>query len=139
MRLSYRGVQYDDESIPVDLVDRGIYGQYRGQSIAFTYPRHIPVPQATVRLQYRGLAYQTTATGGVVPVATVHPEIAPGEQAVAVPSSLRSRVRQMQASEVTKVHLASIRQRLQHRIDVAKAKGDATLLNELEKEMHLLA
>jgi len=139
MRLSYRGVQYDHESIPVDLVDRGISGQYRGQSFAFTYPRHIPVPQATVRLQYRGLAYQSTATGGVAPVGAAHPELAPGEQAVAVPLSLKSRVRQVQASEITKVHLESIRQRLQHRIDVAKANGDATLLNELEKEMHLLA
>lgn len=140
MRLSYRGAQYDHEFTPVDLVDSGISGQYRGQTFNFAYPRHIPVPQATVRLKYRGIAYQTTATGSVASVpATAHPELAPGEQAMAVPLSLKSRVRQMQTSEISKTHLESIRQRLQHRMDVAKAKGDTNLLHELEKEMHLFA
>jgi hypothetical protein len=140
MRLSYRGVHYHHEPTPVDLVESGISGQHRGQAFAFTYPRHIPVPQPTVQLKYRNVAYQTTATGTITSVpAGVHPELAAGERTVAIPLPLKSRIRQVQNSDLTKVHLENIRQRLQHRINVAKDSGDTTLLRELEKEMHLFA
>lgn len=138
MRLSYRGIHYDHKPTPVDLVDSSMTGQYRGQTFAFTYPRHIPVPQSAVALKYRGIAYQTTAIGSIESVpATAHPELAAGERAVAVPLPLKSYLRRLQSNDLSQVHLESIRQRLQHRIDVAKANGDTNLLDELEKEMHL--
>lgn len=140
MRLSYRGAPYEYEPTPVDLVNSGISGQYRGQTFTFTYPRHIPVPQSAVALKYRGIAYQTTAIGSIESVpATAHPEVAAGERAVAIPLPLKSHLRRLPTSDLSQVHLESIRQRLQHRIDVAKANGDANLLDELEKEMHLFA
>jgi hypothetical protein len=140
MRLSYRGAQYQQQPTPVDLIDSGISGQYRGQHYTVAYPRHISIPQPTATLKYRGTAYQTTATGGISPVpATVHPEMATNERAVAIPLPLKSQLRYLQANEAARVHLETIRQRLQHRIEVAKAKGDTTLLHELEKELHLFA
>lgn len=143
MRLSYRGASYDHEPTPVEPIDSGISGQYRGQTFTFTYPRHIPVPQSAVQLKYRGVAYQTTAAGQVESVSAAHPELHPelsrGERAVTIPLPLKSRVRSLPANDVAKVHSENIRQRLQHRIDVAKANGDTHLLSELEKEMHLFA
>lgn len=140
MRLSYRGAQYHHEPTPVDLIDSGISGQYRGQTLNFAYPRHIPVPQPTIQLQYRGVPYRTTATGKIESAAPVHPEMAAGEQAVAIPLPPRSRARSLPVDDITAtVHLKNIRQRLQHRMDVAKANGDTNLLHELEKEMHLFA
>lgn len=140
MRLSYRGAHYEYEPTPVDLVDSGISGQYRGQSFTFAYPRHVPVPQTAALLKYRGVSYRTTATGKIESApATAHPELAPGERAVAIPLPLKSRIRHLPTSDSAQVHLENIRQRLQHRIDVAKAKGDTNLLHQLEEEMHLFA
>ncbi|WAL58309.1 DUF4278 domain-containing protein [Thermocoleostomius sinensis] len=140
MRLSYRGAHYQHQPTPVDLIDSGVSAQYRGQHYTVAYPRHIPVPQPTANLKYRGATYQTTKAGRVYPVsATVHPEMAATDRAVAIPLPLKTQLRQRQTNEVARVHLETIRQRLHHRIEVAKAKGDSTLLHELEKELHLFA
>lgn len=139
MRLSYRGAVYHHEPTSIDRVDSGISGQYRGQTCNFAYPRHIPVPQAAVALNYRGVSYQTIETGDIASAPATHPELISGEQAVVVRLPLRSYARRLQTSEITAVHLENIRQRLQHRLDVAKASGDTNLLHELEKEMHLFA
>jgi hypothetical protein len=135
MRLSYRGAHYSYQPTPVDLVDSGIVGQYRGRRHAVDYPRHIPVPQPTAVLQYRGVPYQTTETGSICPVARVER----GDRAVAMPLPPQTKIHQQQISEANKIHRETIRQRLQHRIDVAKAKGDTVLLHELERELHLFA
>lgn len=146
MKLSYRGAHYDHQPTPVDMVDSGVSGQYRGQQLRFTYPRHVPVPQPVANLKYRGVAYQTTATGGANPlaqssgtVAGAHPELSAGERPVSIDLPLAAQVRRLQASELARVHLENIRQRLQHRIEVAKAKGDTRLLHELEREMQRFA
>jgi hypothetical protein len=120
-------------------MDSGISGQYRGQHYTVAYPRHIPVPQPTATLKYRGATYQTTAAGGIQVPTAVHPEMAMTDRAVVMPQPLRTQIRQFQANEAARVHLETIRQRLQHRIEVARAKGDTTLLHELEKELHLFA
>jgi hypothetical protein len=140
MRLSYRGAQYQHQPSSVDLTDSGVSAQYRGQHYTVAYPHHVSVPQPTATLKYRGATYQTTKTGGIRSIpAAVHPEMAATDRAVSIPLPLQTQLRQLQANEAARVHLETIRQRLQHRIEVAKARGDTTLLHELEKELHLFA
>lgn len=140
MRLSYRGVHYHHQPTPVDLVDSGTLGQYRGQQVNFSYPRHIPVPQPVIRMKYRGAEYCTTPTGGTqsIPHPHLHPEMALGEQGVFVPLPLASKVRRVESPDLNNTHLENIRKRLQHRIEVARAKGDKALLSQLEQENRLL-
>jgi Domain of unknown function (DUF4278) len=145
MRLVYRNAGYDYEPVPVDMVESGVSGQYRGQSFQFQYPRHIPVPQPVLNLKYRGVAYQTAADGSTTTVAPAKPaasSVAPAK----VPAEATSRQlhpaffsRQSMVGEVANTHRQNIQRRLQHRLEVAKAKGDAALINQLEQEMRLIA
>ncbi|GAB4378253.1 MAG: hypothetical protein Kow00121_29640 [Elainellaceae cyanobacterium] len=140
MKLTYRGVQYDYQPTSVDFVDSGLSGQYRGQRVNFTYPRHVPVPQTVATLRYRGVTYSTTANGGTkVMVQSAHPEMAPGEKPIVVALPLATQLRRLNDSESTKVHVENIRKRLQHRIEVAKATGNEKLLHQLEDEMQMFA
>ncbi|WP_416676151.1 DUF4278 domain-containing protein [Egbenema bharatensis] len=139
MKLSYRGTSYSYQPTPVDMVDSGIPVKFRGQQYHLSYLRHIPVPQAVSTLKYRGVSYQTTETGEIQP-------IAPGTRRVtalagkAVPLPLATQVRRrLLPEDAQRVHQETIRQRLQHRIDVAKARGDEQLLHQLEDELHRFA
>lgn len=137
MKLSYRGVHYEAPLTAVEGVERGITGNYRGQTVHFTYPRHIPV-QPILDLKYRGTAYRTTASGGV------EAGIADAIQ-VASPNGLETRPalatipaamsRHAKMDEVNRVHRDNIYRQLQHRIDVARARGDQSLIQLLEREM----
>lgn len=129
MQLSYRGKQYTHDAAPVDMVDSGLVGVYRGQTVHFSYPRHLPGPQPTHRLMYRGVAYQT----GTADVRSVEQPAAVAP--VAAPSCLRVPTRPHRTSEYDKVHQLNIQRRLQHRIEVAKARGDQQLLNLLQHEL----
>lgn len=42
--------------------------------------------------------------------------------------------RQQRFQEATKTHRANIQKSLEHRLEVAKAKGDETLIRQLEAE-----
>lgn len=131
MRLSYRGTPYDVESVPLELIDSGMVGQYRGHQIHFNYARHIPVPQPVQMLSYRGAAYHTTATGSIEPIATARRQ----RSAVTAEPAWTIADRAAHIAELERVHRLNIQRRLQHRIEVAKAKGDTLLLNQLEQEM----
>jgi hypothetical protein len=140
MKLSYRGVRYDSVSTPIDMVESEGVGHYRGSSFHFAYPRHIPVPQPALELKYRGVAYQTTATGGAESISPAVRAARAAVRDVFRPSGVdqaRSAIRARQAilGEVAKVHRQNIERSLQHRIEVAKARGDQNLVNILEREM----
>ncbi len=134
MQLSYRGSHYDLDAPFTEMVDSGMKGVYRGQAFPITYPRHIPV-QPSHQLKYRGSAYRTTATGGTASV--VRPPIAavPAAKLSAPSTYLWGQACKIQTPDLEKMHKLHIQQRLQHRIEVAKAKGDQTLLRLLEHEM----
>ncbi|MGJ3249709.1 MAG: DUF4278 domain-containing protein [Elainellaceae cyanobacterium] len=131
MRLSYRGVRYDSEPLPVDMAETQRIGRYRGHTFRFAYPRHIPIPQPTLDLTYRGIMYQTSATGAIQtrqPVAATN-EVVPTQNKAAKPN------RQSVLREVARVHNQNIQNRLQHRLEVARARGDENLVAQLEREM----
>lgn len=141
MRLVYRGQSYHTDVVPVDMAESDVVGHYRGQTVNFTYPRHVPVPQAVQNLKYRGVAYRTTATGAVE-------AIAPGIEtrpAVAMASSIGTvkaaapKSRQAMLAEVARAHRQNIQRSLQHRIEVARARGDEALVSILEREMQQIA
>jgi hypothetical protein len=140
MRLSYRGVRYDSVSTPIDMVESEALGQYRGCGFHFTYPRHIPVPQPCFELKYRGVSYQTNDSGGVESIS-----LATHSAKAAIRNAFRPtgvdqarsviQTRKALLGEVARVHRQNIERSLQHRLEVAKARGDQNLVNMLEQEM----
>lgn len=135
MQLSYRGAHYNLDLTSTDMVDSGMKGVYRGQAFPITYPRHIPT-QPSHALTYRGTAYRTTATGNTE--AILRPVAAVPVVKVAPPAyltGLSGQTCRLQTPDLEKMHRLNIQQRLQHRIEVAKAKGDQALLRLLEREM----
>jgi hypothetical protein len=134
MQLSYRGSYYNLDLPSADMVDSGARGIYRGQTYSITYPRHIPAQPAR-ELKYRGAAYRTTETGAndIIlrrPVAAI-----PAAKLASASTYLWGQTCKVQTPELEKMHRLSIQQRLQHRIEVARAKGDQALLHLLESEM----
>lgn len=125
MKLTYRGVSYEYNPCPQEMTEGKILGKYRGQAWNIRYPRHMTIPQPITELKYRGVPYRTTATGGIQGVNTTTPAL--------------GHIAQPQFSEVAKIHHSYLLQRLQHRISVAKAKGDANLVHLLEEESRQLA
>ncbi len=142
MNHCYQGITHNTNPIEVDRVDSTISGHYRGVNHHFHYPRHIPVPQATHQLHYRGLAYQATEDGVLESLpAFNHPR--PSENLVAAmkttPQSSMISARQAMLGEVTKVHQQNIYRSLEYRLTVARAKGDDALIHQLEHEMQQFA
>ncbi|HIK32925.1 MAG TPA: DUF4278 domain-containing protein [Oscillatoriales cyanobacterium M59_W2019_021] len=125
MKLTYRGVTYEYNPCPQDMTEGKILGRYRGRDWSLRYPRHMSVPQPIAQFQYRGVPYRTTATGDIQAVNTQTPAL--------------GNVKQPTLSEVAKVHHAHLIQRLQRRLEVAKAQGDAQLVSLLEEESRQLA
>ncbi|MCU0567145.1 MAG: DUF4278 domain-containing protein [Oculatellaceae cyanobacterium Prado106] len=137
MKLAYRATQYDYEPPTVDMMESNLSGEYRGQKVQFSYPRHIPTPQSINRLSYRGNDYQTTATGGIeaLPHVDRHVPVAPSIQA----STAAMWVQKARLTEADQAHRQAILQHLQHRIAAAQARGDEALLHQLEAEKQLFA
>lgn len=139
MKLTYRGTAYDYTPAALDMVDSELTGMYRGQAIRFSYPKHIPVAQTAANLSYRGVSYQRSASG----VVTSLPHGVDAQSAMAPAaesqSLIPSRARRSTFTEVARVHHENIMRNLQHRLDVARAKGDETLIRALEREMQTFA
>jgi hypothetical protein len=136
MKLSYRGVNYDYEPALLEGADRTVVGQYRGQSFSVTYPRHIPVPQPIRALAYRGVVCRTTTESQVNSIA-LHKSAKAIKPACG--SHLTGYTKQGWISEVESIHRQNIQTRLQHRIEVAKAREDQSLLHQLERELQQIA
>jgi Domain of unknown function (DUF4278) len=137
MKLVYRGNTYESNPVAVDLVESSTVGHYRGQTYHLTYPRHIPVPQPALDLKYRGVAYHRDAQGNVTAV-----EPSARSQAASQPAYLVSEPsvsRKAKLAEAAKIHHETISRRLQHRLEVARQKGDQTLIQQLEHEMQQIA
>ncbi len=73
MKLIYRGVSYDYNPAPVEMIEEAAVGNYRGLEWRSRKPKKAPVLQTNLDLRYRGVAYQTgqteTAAEAVAPVA----------------------------------------------------------------------
>jgi hypothetical protein len=139
VKLTYRGNHYESEPTAIDMIDSQAVGRYRGQSITLQYPRHIPT-QPVTELKYRGVAYATTSSGQTRPVLrSVQTKPAVPNSTVVQSVSAIATARQQALAEVARVHHQNILQSLHHRIEVARAKGDAMLVAQLEREMQQCA
>jgi hypothetical protein len=132
MRLSYRGIPYENEASTVRVTEGEIGGLYRGQNWRYQYVRHIPQPQPVQNLRYRGAAYRT---GQPTPAEAT--AIAQSATTV-VPRTLPTRKQPQVLEEITVSHQRNIQRSLEHRLNVARAKGDETLVRLLEAESRQL-
>lgn len=130
MKLSYRGVCYERTPSALDITEGDIGGTYRGQAWRHHYVRHIPEPPPVRDLKWRGVAYRPGKPAIAESMAAPQP-VAP---VATNPVLFLSNRRGKSLDETAVMHLRNIRQSLEHRLQVAKAKGDEQLVRMLEKE-----
>lgn len=146
MKLAYRGLEYDYNPPMLEVTNSEIALNYRGHAVQHTYVRHVPIPQVSERLTYRGVAYQTTRQGGIQQLDSSrgHATSVSASQGVVSFAGLRNKLsgnsdaakaRRQLLQVASEHHKASITRSLQHRIDVAKSQGNTTLIEQLETEM----
>lgn len=134
MKLTYRGVPYEQTPVNLEVTEGDILGRYRGQAVhshllATSLER--PEVESTL-LHYRGHGYrklQATVQGAV---ATVHQ--AP---AASCPIPL-SKLAKLMPQDVRQVHIENMRHSLEERIKAAQARGDEHLINLLQRESNQL-
>ncbi len=144
MKLTYRGVSYDYNPPMLEVTESEMAMRYRGQSTAYTYVRHVPIPQPAEQLTYRGVAYQTTRRGQVIPTDITQKTAGRPAGAGVTLANLRSKLlgispeaqaRRELLQTSSLLHKESIMRSLQHRLDVAKSQGNDMLVQQLESEM----
>lgn len=146
MKLTYRGIEYDYNPPVLEVVESEMTCQYRGARAVYTYVRHVPIPQPAERLTYRGVAYQTTRQGQIQQLGSAAQPVNANAVAGAdaTPATWGNKLtgnrpaaqaRRELLRTSSQQHQQSIARVLQHRIEVAKAQGNQTLLQQLESEM----
>lgn len=136
MKLSFRGSSCEDNPPMLEVRESEIVGR-GGRNSTYSYLRHIPTPQPSVNLKNeRGIAFRTAQSVAVEP--TIPEELAVERRLIASFQSQRKSVTdktcQKTLDEADKTHIANICRSLEHRLQVAKAKGDINLLRLLEAE-----
>lgn len=125
MKLSYRGVHYEQVPFALDMNEGEVGGKYRGQDWKHHYPRHLPELQPKLYRQYRGVAYSS------------RPSL--NSEAVTLTCSIpQVQQRAIVSDEVSQVHLETIRRRLERRLEIALANGDFKLVDLLQQESQAL-
>ncbi len=133
MKLSYRGVKYEADRSNLEVTESEVGGLYRGQNWRYRYVRHIPEPVPPRDLNYRGVAYRTGE-----PVVGEHNVVA--QLAANISRRIPTRNRQREIlDELKNNHIKNIQRSLEHRLEVARAKGDENLIRLLEEESKEMA
>lgn len=132
MRLTYRGINYKPEMMPLEAKEGEVAGKYRGKPWHYHYPRHMPPLNPKLWLQYRGVPYSKhpVVHTSFLPELPIPAVTANGE----LPSPPYFASQNQGMEEAEQAHLESIRQNLQHRLSVAREKGNEQLVSMLEKE-----
>lgn len=146
MQYSYRGVEYNHAPPSLEVTDTEILGSYRGTPSRRRHYATTNLHQPTHVMQYRGVEYgqgvsTSTHRQPVSEPSPQIPDVVP--QSIAVGSAMNyarpaGRLGIRDVSELEKVHNTFIRQTLEHRLAVAKRKGDQGLIQMLEQEQHQL-
>lgn len=123
MKLAYRGIEYNRKPLPIDVQEEDVIAKYRGRTYRVNrYPRHLPVPQAPLDLRYRGIEYKTHQCE--------EPIHAGFQRQPCQHQSAKSEL----PVELATAHCQNILKSLEHRLQVAKEKGDRVLVSQLERE-----
>lgn len=108
-----------------------------GTSWRQDYPRHIRATEPKTDLKYREIDYCTGSPehveGNLLKATSTAPENQ-NNQAALTKSS-----RQQLWEELHDIHLSNIRRNLEHRLQVAREKGDLDLIGLLEAEFEQIA
>jgi len=123
MKNSYRGVSYQSSAPTLEATENEITSQFRGDTLNFSYVRHIPMPPL-VRSPINRV------TSDRIPQARTSQSQAKVIDQTAVAPQLSEKI----LHDVSLIHQANIRRNLEHRLQVAKAKGDKSLIRQLEVE-----
>ncbi|HBB33372.1 MAG TPA: hypothetical protein DDZ80_21875 [Cyanobacteria bacterium UBA8803] len=134
MKLSYRSVKYEARPSVLEVTEGEIGGTYRGQQWRFHYPRHIPEPLPVHDLKWRGVAYRTGQATLTEPI-----QVAQAVAIAATKLTFTGGSHTKVVDETANIHLKNIQRSLEHRLQVAKAKGDENLVRLLEKESEQMA
>ncbi len=108
---SNRGVNAETASM-LEVTEREINSMHSRQSREFPYIRHIPEPQPINNRKFRPSAANSTLVAVVPPTSQQLPVL----------------------DDLMHSHLNNIWRSLEHRLEVAKAKGDQKLVRLLEAE-----
>ncbi len=133
MKFSHRGANYNDALSMLEVTEREIGNMSRGQKREFTYVRHIPEPLPLRNRQFRSVTYCTAQ-----PTAAESTLTAPRVITVSDRTSLSCKKREL-LDELMNSHLKNIQRSLEHRLQVARAKGDQKLVQLLEAESKQMA
>ena len=135
MKITYRGVAYEYNPIPIEVTPDGIGGKYRGVNWRRYDPKSVPISQRFAQLKYRGVAYCIGDSQEIQhkeEVVSLHNS--PAETTQQVKNRFKS-----QKDELHKIHLLNIRKNLERRLQLAKERGDANLVYLLEEEARQMA
>jgi hypothetical protein len=149
MRLIYRGVNYDYNPLSLESRESDVLRRSQG-----AYERCKTLREANYPLTYRGVQYTTSQVAEALAEVPVlrssqlmtyrgqqyikHPsgavESVVADKPVTVPNTTAGLFR-----EIGRVHQENLRRNLEHRLEIAKQRGDQSLVNLLEAESKQLA
>jgi hypothetical protein len=129
MKLTYRGISYEQPASPLRWSKGPVIGQYRGVPVHTQTVDRIP-PQPPRDLHYRGLAYRVDRLGQIVHEPSHPTAVQPAQPAIAERSPLLG---------AAQTHHRAMMASLERRIDIARTKGDQHLLALLEAERQQMA
>ncbi|MFP4135128.1 MAG: DUF4278 domain-containing protein [Halothece sp.] len=135
MRLTYRGIQYDSESMPLEKTEGEVAGKYRGQPWHYHYPRHIPQLQPKLLLNYRGISYSKRPSLSYAYSSDISIPVVTPNGELPTPQDFTAKT---QSEDIEDAHLKNMRRNLERRLSVAKQNGDEELVSILEKEYQQL-
>lgn len=132
MKFSDRSISYESHPPDLELTQCEVGNKFRGTSGRQKYPRHIQATEPK-DLKYREVGDCTGSTEDVEGSTSIAPENK-NNQAALTKSS-----RQQVLEELHDIHLSNIRRNLEHRLQVAREKGDQSLIRILEAEFEQIA
>lgn len=139
MKLNNRAFNSEPNLSNIELTESEIVDS-QGTTWKQKYPRHIPVPQPKIELKSPGVE---CSTGDLIDIeANQLRQNYIADNSDAVPRKnevvLTKTKRQQVLEELNNVHLNNLRRNLEHRLQVAREKGDENLIRLLEAEFEQL-
>lgn len=140
MKFNDRGISCKSHPSEWEL-EGEIGNKYSGTSCKQKYPRHIPANFPRIDQKYREVGYYTGAPEDVEAMRQRHAktDISSAPKIKNNEAALTKNSRQQGLEKLHNIHLNNIRRNLEHRLQVARSKGDKDLIRLLEAEFEQIA
>jgi len=150
MKLTYRGISYEPAPSTLPVVEEPVGGIYRGAVWRRHRPQQQPALQPPVQLTYRGAKYSAhlfhapaavtaTVADAATAVSAEMPQDILAQQASVAAFHFPRKSKRELLSETWQRHRQNMRLSTEHRLEVARQKGDTRLVQLLEQELEQLA